>query len=1140
MDCFYHIQKISHYHSKLVQRSWLFRFFCILTLGGITFYQLCDQSTLLFPLFRRTVELLPSFIPNMNAYLYTILQVLPVIFLAGMFVQAYKTDSRDVIYARPESNTAYVIGMVWGTIKPIFGVGVLSLLLGTLIHLFGTPVPWNGWLYLFYLLTLVFPALVYISGLSFLLHALFRSRGLTMLMLLGYVMITQLYISNVGYGAFDFMGLSLPNTFSEISGHPEMGRYLLQRGGWPLLGIGCIGFTMRYFHRLPNRQGSRRRQCLMASLFIAGGLSCGLCAYSMVYVHEANRALYGQVYEKYNARKKLSLISQEIHFKQQGHEIISSSRMVLQNEHTQTLEEWMLYLNPSLKITTLTSGDISLPFTRDAQVVVVHKKLFPGEQVEVCMEYNGGMDEAVCYLDVPDEKIRATYKGDTYLACRYGRHYLFLDSRYTLLTPECLWYPVSTPPVTPSSPYLMEKNFTHYTLHIERGNHKEWLSQGERMETGERISFRAAYPLTGLTLVGGEYTRFSLPLASRTYELYLSREHEEFIKGVSILHDTLPGLIREQMEKTEAEMGVDYPFDRLMLAEVPATFFRHYRHQRGGGEGVQPEMILLPERGVNRDGRVDKLIQSLIKRDTKQEKTALEHAILAFNSFYPSLRNEHVFNSNYIPNHFLRLLTGNTGYGTYVNNPNTMAPLFFNYSTSIYSEQIPVMDIVVNTLLNKTGGKRYMMEENAYAIQYLNSHSFEDAIRDKNLPPMYLHHILKLKSGAIQERLAAEGLSRELFFGICYDFFFKNRFKKVTAEALSDSLESVTGKRLAALLPQWYTGRDVPAFRFKDLELARVEGEGYTGDYQNTPYRIQLKVFNDGEVDGVISISMEKIPLLNFASSDLSTSSLYFLIPSKTAKHIAFTVPQLPPSVILNTHIAKNFPNTISFNKFAITTDTTQFTLNMDSTYFAFSPDEIIVDNEDACFKIINTHSSSRLSDWLHSKKVAEKWYIDYKVADRYKIFSQWALFIDDGTYVTYVMSFVGKTAGNGEARTEWHAHLEKAGYYEVFAYTFSSQSKEILRIPVSRIDPSNPSNAPFTPLTEDIVQYYTVHHDKGKEEIGLSIRDAIDGWNSLGRFYFSPGEHIVSLSDRGIPSQRIFADAVKWVWIEEASPAGI
>lgn len=80
----------------------------------------------------------------------------------------------------------------------------------------------NFWLYPFYWLTMIFPALVFALGFSFFIHAWVRHRGLSILILLVVFGVFLFQLGKVREGLFDPFGLSLPNAFSEVTGHPGM------------------------------------------------------------------------------------------------------------------------------------------------------------------------------------------------------------------------------------------------------------------------------------------------------------------------------------------------------------------------------------------------------------------------------------------------------------------------------------------------------------------------------------------------------------------------------------------------------------------------------------------------------------------------------------------------------------------------------------------------------------------------------------------------------------------------------------------------------------------------------------------------------------------------------------------------------
>lgn len=153
-------------------------------------------------------------------------------------------DSMDTVYYRPESNADYVVGMMLGFTKTFMTMAGISLVIGMLLHIFASESPFNFWLYPFYWLTIIFPALVFALGFSFFIHTWVRHRGLGILILLVVFGVFLFQLGKVREGLFDPFGLSLPNAFSEVTGHPGM-PFILCSGfagyswGWGLLDWPC-------------------------------------------------------------------------------------------------------------------------------------------------------------------------------------------------------------------------------------------------------------------------------------------------------------------------------------------------------------------------------------------------------------------------------------------------------------------------------------------------------------------------------------------------------------------------------------------------------------------------------------------------------------------------------------------------------------------------------------------------------------------------------------------------------------------------------------------------------------------------------------------------------------------------------------
>lgn len=129
-------------------------------------------------------------------------------------------------------------------------------------------------------------------------------------------------------------------------------------------------------------------------------------------------------------------------------------------------------------MTKIQENTLKVDYSRENQVIVLHKKLAPAERITLDIDYHGKIDDAICYLDFPEEEISNETRIRQNKIFRFGKEYSFLTENYTLLHPECIWYPVCVPPANIAFPYAHETNFTHFTLNVDHKKEGEVLSQG--------------------------------------------------------------------------------------------------------------------------------------------------------------------------------------------------------------------------------------------------------------------------------------------------------------------------------------------------------------------------------------------------------------------------------------------------------------------------------------------------------------------------------------------------------------------------------------------------------------------------------------------------------------------------------------
>ena len=193
-----HINVIARYEVKLVKRSWLFRIFAILALLFISAIMLGYQTGIV----NRMDNLWPriavsSLMPFCNTYFYNIAQSVIVVFLAGSFLKRdKKLDTAEVIYVRPMSNADYIVGKTWGIVKVFITLNIITLLFTAFLNILINKSPFDLFPYLFYLLTISVPSLLFVLGLSFTAMCILKNQAVTFIVMLGIIGTVFFYLTD--------------------------------------------------------------------------------------------------------------------------------------------------------------------------------------------------------------------------------------------------------------------------------------------------------------------------------------------------------------------------------------------------------------------------------------------------------------------------------------------------------------------------------------------------------------------------------------------------------------------------------------------------------------------------------------------------------------------------------------------------------------------------------------------------------------------------------------------------------------------------------------------------------------------------------------------------------------------------------
>ena len=329
----HNIHTIARYEVKLLQRGWLFRIFAILALLFITGVTLWYLTPLLnggdtqWP--RRAIASQMPFFANMY---YSIAQSIIVIFLAGSFLKRdKKLDTAEVIYVRPMSNADYIIGKTWGIVQVFLVLNVITLLITAFFHLTLTPSPFRVFPYLFYILTISLPSLLFVLGLSFVAMSLLKNQAVTFIIMLGVIGMVFFYVKDEMFGTFDFFGYYIPAAFSDVTGHADLKMFLLQRFIYLIAGIGLICYTIALVNRLPHKPWKLIIVNALGTLFILVGAGAGYLHVSHYRHQLQERNAFIETFNRYADAKHVHILRHDLEVTPKDGGLSGSSQLHIRN-----------------------------------------------------------------------------------------------------------------------------------------------------------------------------------------------------------------------------------------------------------------------------------------------------------------------------------------------------------------------------------------------------------------------------------------------------------------------------------------------------------------------------------------------------------------------------------------------------------------------------------------------------------------------------------------------------------------------------------------------------------------------------------------------------------------------------------------
>jgi len=1099
---------VARYEMKTLLRSWFFRIF-----SGLALFMLfwMDFAFLTIGEVPWALRALPSTVPYMNLILLNTVQAVIAVFLASDFLKRdKKLDTTEVIYMRDMSNGDYVFGKTLGIVLVFLALNLAMLVIALLFNIISSDVSVALPTYLYYLLVISLPTLLFILGISFLLMVVIGNQAVTFIVLLGYIALTLFFLGKKMHHVFDYMGFYMPLLYSDLSGFGDLGKIVLHRGIYAAAGLGGIAMTVRSLKRLPQSRWVSASATLVAVLCLAGSLVMGVFYVKQNSTDEAYRRQLLATAEAYAQAPEATVSAMTLNVTHLGHTLEAEALLSLGNLSPAPMDSIVMQLNPGLTVTSVSEQGRALTYHQRDHLLVLNRPLNIEETATLSLRYSGGIDERAAHLDAAQAYRDKDFRVWIY---RMEKRHAFLQPDYALLTPEVLWYPVPGPGYSRARPWPVKRDFVRFDLTATPRPGHLAIAQGATADSVGTFHFTPDTPLPSLTLAMGPYKKQSIQVDSVTYHLLTCRSHNYWEPHFDQVADTLGAVIRELRQDYENQIELVYPFKRLSIVEVPIHFVSYPHLWEGHQATVQPEMVLFPENGMGIEWADFKQMAKRMKRRSRYTNEVVT----------PEESQTQIF-QRFVMNTFVSTQASrrvDDEEEATIAQPYTLTPNFYAYVTALNAPEWPLLDAALEAYIGgrverPVGGFRraFMgLTDEEKVNQSLRDRSLVDYLadpEDAELAPKAIQNKGKMLFTLLESRLG-ESAFQELMQTLCKQY----PYAPVPVDSVVSGLAAQHGLNLAEMLFQWHEGTRLPAYRFTNFQGYLVRD----GNHERA--QIRFTVENMAPVDGMIKVTirMGGGPGMRgrgrrggFGGAGADNEEWLFSMPAKAVKEFGLLLDGQPRMVNIETQVAENLPQSLghTFESYELNRRAEPF--EGERLLAAFpnpEPTAIIVDNEDTGFSISQEDRRSPLKKLLRIKS---------KSRDRYTGINFWRppTYWQGITHAEFngdrVKSAMYTRNGDGSKRAVWTTPLPGAGDYDVWAYYTS------VRPPWRRRRDSDKGR-----------YHYYIHHEEGIDETLLDVGSAEEGWNFLGTFYISSDSARVELSNESA-TRMIVADAVKWI----------
>ena len=342
-----------------------------------------------------------------------------------------------------------------------------------------------------------------------------------------------------------------------------------------------------------------------------------------------------------------------------------------------------------------------------------------------------------------------------------------------------------------------------------------------------------------------------------------------------------------------------------------------------------------------------------------------------------------------------------------------IAPMFVGNTFFMSSEEFPAIQEVIKMFgmpVDKLPAAMQAPERVRDVAAYLKDHSLMQAFTDEGVSPELLGEIIEWKTIELKEYLKHE-LSEEKLYGFYNRFLQEHLFETVDIDLFCEEFMKEFGMDLKERLRTWYTRDHLPVLLLEDVVLTELpEEEGGEGRQSKSAYG-RFKVYNPGDVEGVLVVSAARIKGEKVRS---------FLIQGHECKEIRVKMDYR--GLMITSPLVQNIPS----GRWVLTDeirpfegDTLTGVFPADSTVFLPRPGEIIVNNRDEGFRLVEPQGEKLFTLLRGGPKSWDKARQNYE---------RWVEMVDNRFYEPWFMMLIVRVSGKGNIKLNGQLRFQKQG----------------------------------------------------------------------------------------------------------------